>query len=88
MGGLGTSGGWMNHDRIETGGMAECMGEAALIFDNGNAESLCQSMEALVFDSHLRDQLRNAAPQRLAVFNPRDLTVKYIAEFERIIKRT
>jgi glycosyltransferase involved in cell wall biosynthesis len=69
------------------GGMAECMGNASLTFDNGDPNSLCQCMESLVFDPEIRNQLRSKAPSMLAAFCPRELTVRYLTEFERIIKR-
>ena len=68
------------------GGMAECMGEAALTFDNGNSESLQQCMELLVFDDELQEKLRSNAAQRLAAFSPHVLTARYIKEFERLVE--
>jgi glycosyltransferase involved in cell wall biosynthesis len=69
------------------GGMAECMGNAALTFENGDPSSLSKCMESLVFDPEIGKLLRSEAPLMLAAFCPRQLTVRYLTEFERIIKR-
>lgn len=60
------------------GGHAEVAGEAALVFENGDAPALAERMAELARDDALRAQLRTAAPARLHAFGEEKLTARYI----------
>jgi glycosyltransferase involved in cell wall biosynthesis len=71
----------------ERGGHTECVGEAGLKFENGNAESLFKSMLELLTDDVLAEQQRYKAIDQLELFNELELTRKYLHIYTDVIKK-
>jgi glycosyltransferase involved in cell wall biosynthesis len=60
------------------GGMKECIGEAGLIFENGNAEELRYCMKTLFEDKQLRDFQQQQSVKQLEKFDELTLTKMYM----------
>jgi glycosyltransferase involved in cell wall biosynthesis len=63
----------------EQGGLAECAGDAALVFANGDADALAGCMLRLLADPQLRRELSQRALQRAALFAPDRFVDQYVA---------
>ncbi len=66
------------------GGHSEVAGEAALVFENGDAPALAACMAELAGDDALRARLRAAAPARLSEFAEDKLTARTIAVYKAV----
>ncbi len=67
------------------GGLYECAGEAALVYDNGNSAQLATCMQKLLNDGALRTQQLQALAIQLQKFDPSKLSEQYIALYQNII---
>ncbi|WP_448702981.1 glycosyltransferase family 4 protein [Mucilaginibacter sp. AW1-3] len=71
----------------EYGGLAECAGDAAITFPNGDDEALAGCVLKLLDDEALSaDQLQKAAA-RIKLFDPEIFVLQYIALLNKIVKR-
>ena len=68
-----------------SGGMAECIGEAGLIFANGDAQQLCNCMKDLSENATLRRHQHEMARAQLEKFDDMILTRRYLEVFETIV---
>lgn len=66
------------------GGLAECMGEAGLVFPNGDAAALASCMLRLLNDRALCAQQAALARARAARFAPEPFIDEYVALLERV----
>lgn len=60
------------------GGIAECVGDAALLFDNGDQVMLAERMSRLLKDEKLRAALKEKAKAQVKLFDPERLARRYI----------
>jgi glycosyltransferase involved in cell wall biosynthesis len=67
------------------GGLAECVGEAGLLFENGDHAGLAECMSRLHKDEGLRESLRRNAAEQVKRFDPENLARQYIALFEHVL---
>jgi glycosyltransferase involved in cell wall biosynthesis len=67
------------------GGLAECVGDAALLFDNGDEVMLAERMKSLLKDEKLRKELREQAKIQVKKFDPERLARRYIELFEYVL---
>jgi glycosyltransferase involved in cell wall biosynthesis len=67
------------------GGLAECVGDAALLFDNGDHAMLAYRMTQLLRDEHLRETLRENANAQVKRFDPERLVRRYIDLFDYVL---
>ncbi len=66
------------------GGHAECAGDAALTFPNGNVGALSHCMKELLENESLREELKIKAYKRVKSFEEQHLTKKYVEVFEQL----
>jgi len=71
----------------KNGGLAECTGNAALTFTNGNAIELAVCMERLLIDELLKKQQLQEAEIQLKKFDEATLSEKYISLFREITSK-
>lgn len=69
------------------GGHAECVADAGLQFDNGDAASLHRCMVQILSDGPLAEMQRRRASERIAAFDEMKLTQVFIDLYERALKR-
>ncbi|MCU4117727.1 glycosyltransferase family 4 protein [Variovorax sp. N23] len=69
------------------GGLAECVGDAGLVFPNGDAMALADRMLELLHDPARRDALAAAARERARQFLPERFVAQYIALLRDVIAR-
>lgn len=69
----------------KNGGLAECVGDAALLFDNGDHEMLADCMSRLLADEQLKASLRIKAKEQLEKFDPEMLATQYINLFNQVL---
>jgi glycosyltransferase involved in cell wall biosynthesis len=69
------------------GGHAECVADAGLHFENGNARALAQCMEQLLADPELAQRQRQRARERVAEFDEERLTRHFVAMYALALER-
>jgi Glycosyltransferase len=69
----------------KNGGVAECAGDAALLFDNGDHVMLANCMAQLFEDAELRASLRRKGKEQLKKFEPERLAGQYISLFNQVL---
>jgi len=69
----------------KNGGLAECIGDAGLTFENGNEDSLLECMRQLSDDADLKAELRRKSIRQLTKFDETELTKQYISVFKELI---
>ncbi len=69
----------------KNGGLAECVGDSALLFDNGDQEMLADCMSRLLKDERLRASLQEKAREQVEKFDPEMLVKQYISLFNTIL---
>lgn len=69
----------------ERGGLAECVGEAGLLFSNGDHQALATQMSRLYREKELTGDLEKKAKEQIKKFNERELTKQYVALFQKIL---
>jgi glycosyltransferase involved in cell wall biosynthesis len=69
----------------KNGGLAECVGDAALLFDNGDHQMLADCMSRLLTDEKLKSSLREKAKKQLEKFDPEMLAGQYINLFNQLL---
>lgn len=69
----------------KNGGLAECVGDAALVFDNGDHVMLADCMTRLLNDELLRATLRENAKIQVKRFDPERLARRYIDLFAYVL---
>lgn len=69
----------------KNGGLAECVGDAALLFDNGDHEMLARCLWRLYTDAALRATLVANAARQIKQFEPETLAREYLALFARVL---
>jgi glycosyltransferase involved in cell wall biosynthesis len=69
----------------KNGGVSECVGEAALLFDNGDHIMLAHRMAQLLEDAQLRAALRQKGKKQLKQFDPERLADQYIRLFNQVL---
>jgi glycosyltransferase involved in cell wall biosynthesis len=69
----------------KNGGLAECVGDAALLFDNGDHVMLADCMTRLLNDEQLRATLRENAKIQVKKFDPERLVRRYVDLFSYVI---
>jgi glycosyltransferase involved in cell wall biosynthesis len=69
----------------ERGGLAECVGEAAWTFPNGDQRALADQMAALIDDESLRRSKVEKARQVLQRFDEQTLAQSYLDLYEEIL---
>jgi len=69
----------------KNGGVAECVGDAALLFDNGDHVMLAQRMSQLLEDPALQSALRQKGKEQLKRFDPERLARQYINLFNQVL---
>jgi glycosyltransferase involved in cell wall biosynthesis len=67
------------------GGLAECVGDAALLFDNGDHTMLAECMTRLLRDEKLRATLKENAKTQVKRFDPERLVRRYIDLFDCVL---
>jgi glycosyltransferase involved in cell wall biosynthesis len=67
------------------GGLAECVGDAAILFNNGDHRMLADCMTRLLKDKKLRATLQENAKLQLKQFDPERLAGQYIDLFNSIL---
>lgn len=68
----------------QNGGLAECVGEAGLLFRNGDYKALKTQMERLYKDEALQIELKIKAKEQILKFDELKLTKEYIQLFEQL----
>ena len=71
----------------EHGGLAECMGDAGMVFPNGDAAALAACMLRLLNDRALCAQQAARARERAARFAPEPFIDQYVALLEQVAPR-
>ena len=69
------------------GGLAECVGDAALLFENGDHVMLAECMTRLLGDKELTATLKAKAEGQLRQFDPENLAAQYVRLFESVLGR-
>jgi glycosyltransferase involved in cell wall biosynthesis len=69
----------------KNGGLAECVGDSALLFDNGDHMMLADCMARLLKDKKLRASLQVKAKEQLKKFDPKTLAAQYINLFTSVL---
>jgi glycosyltransferase involved in cell wall biosynthesis len=69
----------------KNGGLAECVGDAALLFDNGDHEMLADCMARLLADEQLKASLQGKAREQVKKFEPEMLAGQYINLFNQLL---
>ncbi|HJQ70386.1 MAG TPA: glycosyltransferase family 4 protein [Blastocatellia bacterium] len=69
----------------KNGGLAECVGDAALLFDNGDHAMLADRMSRLLEDGQLRASLQQKAREQIDKFDPEALVKQYINLFDTVL---
>lgn len=67
------------------GGLAECVGDAALLFDNGDHVMLADCMTRLLNDEKLRATLRENGKIQVKKFDPERLALRYVDLFSYVL---
>jgi glycogen synthase len=67
------------------GGLAECVGDAGLLFDNGDEVMLADCMMRLLKDNELRASLLEKAKEQVNKFDPEMLAREYISLFNKVL---
>jgi glycosyltransferase involved in cell wall biosynthesis len=67
------------------GGLAECVGDAALLFDNGDHVMLAECMTRLLNDKQLRATLLENAKLQVKQFDPERLIRRYVDLFAYLL---
>lgn len=67
------------------GGLAECVGDAALLFVNGDHAMLADRMTRLLGDEQLRARLKENAKAQVKRFDPERLVRRYIDLFSYVL---
>jgi glycosyltransferase involved in cell wall biosynthesis len=67
------------------GGLYECAGKAALVYDNGNSNQLASCMLQLLEDPNLRQKQLQALAIQLQQFDPTLLTAQYVTLYQKIL---
>lgn len=62
----------------QQGGLAECAGDAGLLFPNGDAQALARRMQEFLADPQLRHVLGQRALQRAELFTPARFVDQYV----------
>jgi glycosyltransferase involved in cell wall biosynthesis len=70
----------------KNGGLAECVGKAGLVFDNGNERQLADCMEHLHQDTFLQALQKSEATEQLIKFLPVKLVEEYVSLYESLLK--
>ncbi len=68
-----------------SGGHAECVGDAALKFSNGDVDSLYNCMKKLLVEPSLAQQHKALAKKRIKLFDEVKLTQKYLDLYASVI---
>lgn len=71
----------------KNGGLAECVGEAGLLFPNGDYKVLQTQMERLYKDEALQNELKIKAKEQVLKFDELKLAKEYIQLFETLLKK-
>ena len=69
----------------KNGGLAECIGDAGLTFENGNHHALAHCMTRLLKDERLKGMLLHNAKRQVEDFNPRRLATQYLKLFDQLL---
>ncbi|MFL6210389.1 MAG: glycosyltransferase family 4 protein [Pyrinomonadaceae bacterium] len=69
------------------GGLAECVGDAGLLFENGDHKQLAACMSRLHHDEALRNVLLQKTSEQVKRFDPEKLAKQYIDLFNRVLGR-
>lgn len=72
----------------KNGGLAECVGDAAMLFENGDPEMLADCMTRLLKDDALRTSLLDRAKLQVTQFNPEKFARQYIDLFTQILNNS
>lgn len=72
----------------ERGGLAECVGDAGLLFPNGDHEALAKQMSRLYQEEGLAAQLKKNAATQIKKFNEEELTQQYISLFQSLLSKS
>jgi glycosyltransferase involved in cell wall biosynthesis len=71
----------------KNGGLAECVGDAALLFENGDHQMLAECMTKLLTEKSLVATLQERAKEQLEKFDPAMLVRKYLDLFENVLSK-
>jgi glycosyltransferase involved in cell wall biosynthesis len=71
----------------ERGGLAECVGDGAWTFPNGDADALADRMAALLDDEALRRSKAPRAQEIVARFDEARLGAQYVGLYREILAR-
>lgn len=69
----------------QSGGLAECVGNAGLVFPNGDHEALAECMLKLLDDPELQRMQSNRARERAQEFLPARFVKQYVALLEEVV---
>ena len=69
----------------KNGGLAECVGAAALLFENSNFDELCNQMTILVKNPDMQVNLCMHADKQLDKFDPKLLTQEYVDMYRSVM---
>lgn len=70
----------------KNGGLAECVGETGIVFENGNIDELYSAMVKIYKDPELRNFQLSLIPQQLEKFDEDTLAMEYQTLFYRILE--
>lgn len=71
----------------EKGGLAECVGEAGLVFPNGDAGALASRMLELLSNKESLESKKAKSREQIVKFNPEIFVDQYIDLFNNILKK-
>jgi glycosyltransferase involved in cell wall biosynthesis len=69
----------------KNGGLAECVGDAGLVFENGDHQSLAEKMQRILEDRELLARLAANRESQLKLFDPPMLARQYLDLFESLL---
>lgn len=70
----------------ESGGHAECVGNAGLKYKNGDIDALYECMKTILSEESLTEQQLKLSDARLEIFDEMKLTEKYVEIYTQVIK--
>lgn len=71
----------------ESGGLAECVGNAGLKFKNGDIDALYKCMKKILSEENLAEQQLKLSEARLEIFDEVKLTEKYVEIYAQVINK-
>lgn len=67
------------------GGIAECIGEAGLVFENGSDDDLADKMASLLQNEKLMSQCLAHADNQITQFDEKELSLRYLSLYKTLV---